>query len=180
MRKTWTSLLFVLFGSCTYAQTAVLPVYYCAQNGIQAITSGLKSSNYLQGVIPYCTVSVFLTGTTTIATTTPQTPFRANANGSITPIYASTGVGYDVVFSGGISPNTYATPVTLTDVMVGGGGGIDGVPFCTGFTPVAGQTVVYTTGGTPNPCWSAAGGINLYVNGTLVASGLTGVTVNGH
>jgi hypothetical protein len=127
MRKTWTSLLFVLFGSCAYAQTSALPVYYCAQNGIQAITSGLKSSNYLQGVIPYCTVSVFLTGTKTIATTTPQTPFRANANGSITPIYASTGVGYDVFFSGGISPNTYATPVTLTDVMVGGSGGSAGV-----------------------------------------------------
>ena len=57
---------------------------------------------------------------------------------------------------------------------------IANIPTCTGFTPVAGQVPVLSTSSTPNPCWSAAGGINLYVNGTLVASGLTGVTVNGH
>ena len=30
------------------------------------------------------------------------------------------------------------------------------VPFCTGFTPTNSQYVQYTTGGTPNPCYSAA------------------------
>jgi len=34
--------------------------------------------------------------------------------------------------------------------------GLKGVPFCTGFTPTNGQAVEYTTGGTPNPCYSAA------------------------
>ena len=58
--------------------------------------------------------------------------------------------------------------------------GINGVPYCTAFSPVAGNSITYTTTNMPNPCWAPTGGINLYVNGTLVASGLTGVTVNGH
>jgi hypothetical protein len=115
----------LMFGaaSLAYGQTAALPVYDCIQNGTQAVTSGLKSSNYLQGVVPYCTVTIYLTGTTTIATTNPQTPLQAKSDGSIPPIYATTGVGYDVKFSGGIYPNVYVTPVTLTDVQVGGSGG---------------------------------------------------------
>jgi len=35
--------------------------------------------------------------------------------------------------------------------------GLDDVPFCTGFTPGNGQSVTYTTGGTPNPCYGASG-----------------------
>jgi len=121
--KRYLALGLLSFSSLAYGQTAALPVYDCVQNGIQAVTSGLKSSNYLQGVIPYCTVTIYLTGTTTIATTNPQTPLQAKSDGSIPPIYATTGVGYDVKFSGGIYPNVYTTPVTLTDVQVGGGGG---------------------------------------------------------
>ena len=34
--------------------------------------------------------------------------------------------------------------------------GVNGVPLCTGFTPTNGQTIQYTTGGTPNPCYAAA------------------------
>ena len=105
------------------AQTAVLPIYACTLPGTQALVSNLKSTNYQMGVIPSCTVKVYLTGTTTIATTTPQSPFTANTNGSIPPIYAPTSTCYDVVLSGGIAPNNYPTPVTLTDVCPGGGGG---------------------------------------------------------
>jgi hypothetical protein len=95
---------------------------------VQAKTSGLLSSNYLMGVVPFCTVTIYMTGTTTIAATTPQTPLKATANGSIPPIYAATGIAYDVKFSGGYSPNTYTTPVTRTGVMAGGadGGGSPG------------------------------------------------------
>ena len=130
--KRYLALGLLSFSSLAYGQTAALPVYDCVQNGIQAVTSGLKSSNYLQGVIPYCTVTIYLTGTTTIATTNPQTPLQAKSDGSIPPIYATTGVRYDVKFSGGIYPNVYTTPVTLTDVQVGGGGGeglVGGVRF---------------------------------------------------
>ena len=34
--------------------------------------------------------------------------------------------------------------------------GIDNVPLCTGYTPTNGQVVEYTTGGSPNPCYTAA------------------------
>ena len=57
--------------------------------------------------------------------------------------------------------------------------GIDNVPLCTGTTFVAGNSFQYTTASTPNPCWAATGGINLYVNGVLVATGVAGVSVNG-
>ena len=104
----------------------------CIQDAQRAVTSGLSSSNTLQGVVPYCTVTVYLTGTTTKApiysnsASAPLTnPFTANANGSWL-FYAATAVGYDVQLSNSaqsICPNCYATPKTLTDVKVGGSGG---------------------------------------------------------
>jgi hypothetical protein len=42
--------------------------------------------------------------------------------------------------------------------------GINGVPLCTGFTPTNGQNVQYLTGGTPNPCWTAATAGGPFVN----------------
>ena len=36
--------------------------------------------------------------------------------------------------------------------------GLESVPFCAGYTPTNGQFVQYTTGGSPNPCYSAAAG----------------------
>ena len=100
------------------AQNAALPVQLCQQAGVKALTSGLPSTNYLQGVIPYCTVTVYLTGTTIVATTTPQTPLTASASGQFL-IYATVNQGYDVVLSGGIVPNTYPSPVTITGVFPG-------------------------------------------------------------
>lgn len=45
--------------------------------------------------------------------------------------------------------------------------GIGGVPFCSGFSPTAGQGFVYTTGGTPNPCYGAITiGATFQTNGT--------------
>ena len=59
--------------------------------------------------------------------------------------------------SGGITALTQ-------DVTASGSGsvpatvvGIDAVPLCTGFTPTNGQVLQYTTGGAPNPCYTAAG-----------------------
>ena len=40
--------------------------------------------------------------------------------------------------------------------------GLNGVPFCTGFTPTTGQVVTYTTASYPNPCYTStpsSGGI---------------------
>lgn len=106
-------------------------MYACVNPGVKAVTSGVSSSNFLQGIIPTCSVTVYLTGTTNKATiykdsggTVPQNnPFTANTNGSIPPIYAATSAAYDVQLSGGIPPNTYASSVTLTGVGTGSGGG---------------------------------------------------------
>lgn len=109
-------------------------MYFCGNPGVKAVTSGASSSNFLEGVIPTCTVTIYLTGTITKATiysdssNTPRTnPFTANTNGSIQPTWAATGQAYDVVLSGGIPPNTYANVVTLTGLGAGGGGGGGGV-----------------------------------------------------
>lgn len=110
---------------------------FCNLGGKAATVSGLNSSNYLQGDIPSCIVTVYLTGTTNKATLFTNiggplsNPFTANALGSLLPgkflFYAATGTGLDVVGSGGIPPNAYPTPTTLlTDVFpssAGGGGG---------------------------------------------------------
>ena len=134
-----------------HTQTAVLPVYACTLPGTQAKVSGLASTNYQMGVIPSCTVTVYLTGTGTIATTSPQSPFTANTNGSIQPIYAAINQAYDVVLSGGIPPNTYPSPVTLTDVTPGGAGngcltGNAIAKGCTGATTAAGAAANIVNG----------------------------------
>jgi hypothetical protein len=103
---------------------------YCNLGGAQSVTSGLSSSNYLQGIIPSCSVTVYLTGTTTLATiyadsnlTILNNPFTANAASSTNPGYwlffAAINQGYDVVLSGGVSPNIYPSAVTLTALYPG-------------------------------------------------------------
>jgi hypothetical protein len=148
--------LFAATPVLTHAQTAVLPIYACTLPGTQAQVSGLKSSNYQMGVIPSCTVTVYLTGTQTLATTTPQSPFTANTNGSIPPIYAPLSQAYDVVLSGGYPPNAYTAPVTLTDVTPGiaGFGCISGNTIangCTGATTVQGAATNIVNGNSIAP-----------------------------
>lgn len=109
---------------------------YCTLGAAFSRTSGLPSSNYLQGIIPQCKVTVYLTGTLTLATIYANAgsgsltnPFTANTTGSWL-FFAAEGQGYDVVMSGGFPPNNYPVPVTLTDLIVGGGGGGSGVTVC--------------------------------------------------
>lgn len=103
---------------------------YCQLGAKQANVSGLNSTNYLNGVIPKCTVKVYLTGTLTTATiysnstgTPLGNPFLANATSGQWLFYASNSAAYDVVLSGGVAPNTYPAPVTLTGLSNGIGGG---------------------------------------------------------
>ena len=42
--------------------------------------------------------------------------------------------------------------------LISSEGGINHIPFCTGFSPTEGQTVEWTALSTPNPCWTAATG----------------------
>ena len=127
MRKILFAVL--ILSAAAFGQNAALPAQYCVQGATQAVVSGLNSANYLQGVIPSCTVTVYLTGTTTLATiysnatgTVQNNPFTASPTGQFL-IYAAEGQGYNVVLSGGVSPNVYTSPVSLTGLMAGGSGG---------------------------------------------------------
>ena len=127
-RTAFLYILVLLIAAPVFAQTAAVE-NYCVLGAKQASTSGLNSTNYLQGVIPSCTVTVYLTGTTTPATiyadaisTALTNPFTANTDGSWI-FFAATTQGYDVVLNGGTSPNVYPSPVTLTDLFPGGGSG---------------------------------------------------------
>jgi hypothetical protein len=109
----------MMFPITASAQVAAI-TNYCVLGATQAVTSGLQSSNYQQELIPDCTVTVYLTGTTTLATiyadaleTSLTNPFTATANGQWI-FFAAINLGYDIVLSGGISPNIYPTSVTLT------------------------------------------------------------------
>ena len=160
-------LMFVLSAKYAQAQTEALPVYSCGNPGVRAIVSGLTSSNYLLGIIPSCQVRVYLTGTTTLATiykdssNTPQTnPFTALYNGSVQPTYAATNECYDVQLSGGIPPNTYATPVTLTGVCVGGGGGGGGSTAFSAITSGTNTTASMIVGSGSSLYFSGSGIIN--------------------
>ena len=72
--------------------------------------------------------------------------------------------GWRIPNAGG---GTNGAIVCLTgDVSAGSGSGcltatvqgIEGVPFCSGYSPSNGDFVQYTTGGSPNPCYTAAAG----------------------
>lgn len=115
-------LIFAL-SSPLMAQTGAI-TDFCKQGATVANTSGLTSNNTLQGVIAGCLVSVYATGTTNLATifadgsSTPlSNPFTANTTTGQWIFYAAVNQGYDVVLSGGIPPNTYQSPLTLTDLF---------------------------------------------------------------
>lgn len=123
MRKSWLWLWLILgLIPAAEAQTGAVNGF-CDTGASQAAVSGLLSTNFQQGDLPLCTVTVYLTGTTTPvpgsgitadASGTPLgNPFTANTNGQWL-FYAATGQGYDIVLSSG---------VTLTDVFPDGGSG---------------------------------------------------------
>jgi hypothetical protein len=131
MKKTIVAIVLILISAHAFAQSTGAIQGHSYLGGMQAITSGLKSTNYANGIIPGATITVYLTGTQTKATiyadgkNTPRTnPFTSNALGGVNPggwlFFAATAQGYDVVASGGggnasctTAPNCYAQPVTL-------------------------------------------------------------------
>ncbi|MFZ3343381.1 MAG: hypothetical protein WA213_21060 [Terriglobales bacterium] len=123
MRRIIVGIILLCASMGASAQTGALQGH-AFLGGTAAKTSGMNSSNYLDGIVPSATITVYLTGTTTKATiysdaaSDPLTnPFTANTASSVNPggwiFWAATAQGYDIVASGGISPNTYPSPVTL-------------------------------------------------------------------
>lgn len=192
-------LAFLISSSALVAQTDALNGF-CVRGGTQSVTAGLSSSNYLQGIIPHCTITVYLTGTLTKATLfqdavgTPLTnPFKAKIIGTTGAgqwlFYADDSFGYDIVASGGDAPNTYPSPLAIcTDCKVGSSGGGGGGPsVLTNGTPNISQSVLNfvnpaifngLTFGFSNP---AGGNETFAISGTLNNSGLTNssTSVNG-
>ena len=98
--------------------------------GISATTQGAQSSNKLLGVIPAAKISIYLTGTQTLAILTSDgthslsNPFYSNASNAVNPggyiAFAALDTGYDIVASSGqgtpnctTGPLCYTQPVTL-------------------------------------------------------------------
>ena len=143
--------------------------------GTKAVTSGLSSTNYLNGIIPSATITVYLTGTQTLATiysdanNTPLgNPFTSNAASSVNPggflFWASKTQGYDIVLSGGIAPNTYPASVTITAIFPSGGGTLGNlIPETTPFTVVPGNSSGYAQWGS-----AAVATLPPYANSTLI------------
>ncbi len=120
---------------------------WCERGGVRTVTgNGWSSTGYFQASYPGCTVTVYLTGTTTLATiystdtSTPKSnPFTASTT-AYWFFYAADG-NYDVQFSGaGIS-----SPFKLTDVLLisSGGGGGSGTVTTTG-SPVSGELTKFS------------------------------------
>jgi hypothetical protein len=59
--------LIALFSLPAMAQNAALSGW-CVQGATSAVVSGLQSTNKLQGIIPSCTITVFISGTSALAT----------------------------------------------------------------------------------------------------------------
>src|SRR5271167_2188720 len=115
INKLWFLLAF-LFSSPLFAQYGALNGY-CNVGATQIVHQGLKSTNYAQGEIPNCTVTVYQTGTSTLATlysnstgTPLANPFTASPLGKWI-FFSQTSAPVDVVLSGGFPPNSYPSPV---------------------------------------------------------------------
>ena len=178
------SLILLLGTSPVLAQIAAIQGHSFL-GGTQAVTSGLKSSNYMQGIVPYATICVYNTGTTAPATIYANASgaplsscFTSNASISTDPggwiFWAATNQGYDVVGSGGIPPNAYPDPIPLC---------IDCFPsaefvssgITVGTTPVSGGTsgyILYDNSG-------VLGDLPTTGTGSVVLASSPSTTVNG-
>jgi hypothetical protein len=110
-------------------------------SGSNAITSTTGGFWWVQGSNAF--VRVILSGTTGTGVVTGSVfgwRIPGAGNGATGAITCLTG---DVQAGSG----TGCTSATVV--------GLEGVPFCTGYTPTNGQLVQYTTGSSPNPCYTA-------------------------
>lgn len=140
-------LMFLLLLMCLPAEAQYSPVSGFCSDGGTVTVSGLPASNSVMLVYPNCSVTVYVTGTLTLATiysnstgTVLSNPFTANSDGSW-KFYAPSGV-YDVTMAGaGI-----ITPFTFTGTATGQAGGAIWLPEGSSPpTPKAGYDILYAS-----------------------------------
>jgi hypothetical protein len=142
------TLLLAVGLACLPAAAAQRAAGYCEKGGVQLAIAGnlsLPTSPKIQASYPSCTATVYLSGTTTLATiysdgnlTAKANPFSADSNGYWF-FYASLG-HYDVQLSGG----GITTPFTVADVLVqdlSGANGAANVFFQSTATPAISRTI---------------------------------------
>lgn len=143
MKRYIAIVMFIVIAASLSAQIAPINGY-CDQGGQRVHTSGYRTTEYVSGIIPSCTVTVYLTGTTNLATIYSNSlsaplanPFTATNSSSNNPgyflFYVAIGTTYDVVLSGGVAPLVYSAPVTVKAVL----GGSSGPPPASGCGPLA-------------------------------------------
>lgn len=189
----------VLVTISTSGPVTVGGVGFYLNNATGALTYNLPTIAAVSGV-PICfTNAVTRTGIITLQA--PASTFISlyGANGSAAGTLASSGAlgdsacvvatsttQYTAYLSSGtwngINPNASFTAAgdlsgnNSSQTVIG----LKAVPFCTGFTPTNGQNLEYTTGGTPNPCYSAntpSGAGNVVGPGSAVSTDIA--TYNG-
>lgn len=139
-RTVFLLVLWILGVAVGYGQTGTIE-RFCDNGGNNALTSGLPSSNFLQGNIPYCTVSVYFHDSTTLA-----------------PIFAaesSTGTLKSVQVTNGGSYSVCPTGVTFTG---GGGSGATGSVSCTSGAVISVAVTSPGSGYTTAPTVAFTGG----------------------
>lgn len=159
-------LLLLLIPFSVQAQIKESVSGYCERGGESVITDGRQSTTKVQRTFTSCTVTVYISGTTVLATIFPgntgtatkSNPFTADTDG-YWQFFANPG-RYDVRFSGaGIT-----TPFTRSGFWVSAGGA-SALPNCT-----TSQLLYYAASGTTPACLSL--GTNLSISsGVLNAAG---------
>lgn len=113
---------------------AVNPSYtgFCTKGATTATVQGLQSTNYLQSSYKSCTITVYVSGSLTLATlfsdngSTPLTnPFTAGSDGRF-QFYTATST-VDVTMNGGIPSPGISPAYTISAVSLGGGSSSSGV-----------------------------------------------------
>jgi hypothetical protein len=123
MNRLGVCIAFIFSSLCAIGQTGAVQGF-ATQGGVPAKTQGSSSTNILQGVIPGARITVYLHGTTTLATiykdgsNTPlSNPFTANPTGVTNPggwiFWAATSQGLDIFGSGGTCPNCYTVSTAI-------------------------------------------------------------------
>ena len=189
---TFVFFVLVLLASTAKGQSYEAIQGYCEQGGERVITDGRQSTTRVQRSYPSCTITVYNTGTLTLATiasdnsgTPKANPFTADTDGYF-KFYVQAG-RYDYKMSGG----GLTTPVTRSGVWVsaggGGGSGITGsgtvnrVSIFTGTNAIGNS--VFEQVGTSEIKFSASGKrVNLDTGSALVVevanASVTGTTLN--